>query len=366
MPLLDTIVPYVLLVVYVAVTLVGARYGSRLIVSLARRLGTQRNLPASLLEFTASLARGLVWLIAASLVIAEGSVTFGLQQAIGDSISNFMSANAGRFGVMLVMIVGAYIALRIFGIVFAEYRRHSKMHPLTLGLFESIVHYLVYAVVAVLLLTNVLVMAGLQTIAGTLVTLFTVFIGLVVSFAATGSIGNALSGLVVMSWRPFKEGDRVEVGGGVYGDVLEVDIMFTRIKTIKDEIVHVPNTQILNSKIVNYSALGEVIVHQEITIGYDVSREIVERLLLAASKKTEGLLQDPKPFVLIRNLDNYYVSYEINGYTDQPNQLVTIYSSLMKNTLDVFAKAGVEILSPQHIAVRKSGLTVKGRNPEAK
>ena len=113
-------------------------------------------------------------------------------------------------------------------------------------------------------------MAGLQTVAGTLVTLFAVFIGLVVSFAATGSIGNALSGLVVMSWRPFKEADCVEVGGGVYGDVLEVDIMFTRIKTIKNEIVHVPNSQILSNKIVNYSALGKVIVHYQVAIGYDV------------------------------------------------------------------------------------------------
>ena len=144
--------------------------------------------------------------------------------------------------------------------------------------------------------------------------------------------------------------------------------MFTRIKTIKNEIVHVPNTQILSNKIVNYSALGSVIVHYEVTIGYDVERELVERLLLAAAKRTECLLQVPKAFVLIRNLDNNYVSYEINAYTDRPNQLVTTYSNLMTNTLDVFAEAGVEILSPQHVAVRKSYLTVKRtrRNPKAK
>jgi small-conductance mechanosensitive channel len=361
MSLLDSILPYVLLIVYIAVTLVAARYGSRLVARIARRIGAHRNVPASLLQFVASLLRGLIWLIAASLVVAEASVTFGLQQAIVGSISNFLSVNAGRFGVMFVMVVGGYIALRIFSIIFSEYKRHSKLHPLTLGLFESVVHYLVYAIVAVLLLTNVLVMAGLQTIAGTLVTLFAVFIGLVVSFAATGSIGNALSGLVVMSWRPFKEADRVEVGGGVYGDVLEVDVMFTRIKTVKNEIVHVPNSQILSNKIVNYSALGKVIVHYQVTIGYDVPRKLVERLLLAASGKTEGPLQEPEHFVLVRDLDNYFVSYEINAYTDQPNHLVTIYSNLMKNALDAFAEAGVEILSPQHVAIRKSGLSVKRR-----
>jgi small-conductance mechanosensitive channel len=366
MSLLESVIPYALLVAYVVVTLVGARYGSRLVVRIARKLGTRRNLPTGLLDFISSILRGLIWLVAASLVVAEASLTFGLQQTIMDSISNFVTANAARFGVMLVMIVGAYIALRIFGIAFSEYKRRSKMHPLTLDLFDNVVHYLVYAVVAVLLLTNLLVMAGLQTIAGTLVTLFTVFIGLVVSFAATGSIGNALSGLVVMSWRPFREGDRVEVGGGVYGDVLEVDIMFTRIRTIKQELVHIPNSQILSNKIVNYSALGKVIVHYEVTIGYDVPHEKVENLLLAAAKETTGLLQDPRAFVLIRNLDNNFVSYEINAYTDQPNQLVTTYSNLMKTTLDVFADAGIEILSPKHVAIRKSELTVNRERKMAK
>ena len=152
MLLLDSILPYVLLIVYVVVTLVAARYGSRLVVRIARRIGAHRNVPVSLLEFVASLLRGLIWLIAASLVVAEASVTFGLQQAIVDSISSFLSVNAGRFGVMLVMVVGGYIALRIFGIIFSEYRRHSKLHPLTLGLFESVVRYLIYAIVVVFFL----------------------------------------------------------------------------------------------------------------------------------------------------------------------------------------------------------------------
>jgi small-conductance mechanosensitive channel len=111
----------------------------------------------------------------------------------------FSAANAGRIGIMVVIIVVGYVALRVFGIVFAEYTRRTKLHPFTIDLFQNLVRYLVYAIVAVLLLTNVPVMAGLQTLAGTMITPSTVFIGLVVSFAATGSIGNALSGLVIMS-----------------------------------------------------------------------------------------------------------------------------------------------------------------------
>jgi small-conductance mechanosensitive channel len=168
-----------------------------------------------------------------------------------------------------------------------------------------------------------------------------------------------------MSWRPYKEGDRVEVGG-VYGDIVEVDVMFTRIRTIKNELVHVPNSQVLSTKIVNYSAMPHVIVHYEVTIGYDIPRAIVENLLIQVALSTSGLLTIPKPFVLIRNLDNNFIAYEINAYTDKPNELITTYSKLMQKTLDIFREAGVEILSPQHVAIRDSLPTAKqGRKPNS-
>ncbi|MGA2240163.1 MAG: mechanosensitive ion channel family protein [Candidatus Bathyarchaeia archaeon] len=326
---------------------------------MMKRLESQGKLSAELSDLAGALLRMIIWLAAAFFVLAEVLVTLGLQEMLLQSISSFLTANAGRIGVMIVIIVVGYVALRIFRIVFAEYKRRTKLHPFTVDLFQNLARYLVYAIVAVLLLTNVLVMAGLQTLAGTMVTLFTVFIGLVVSFAATGSIGNALSGLVIMSWRPYKDGDRVEVAGGTYGDVVEVDVMFTKIRTIKDEIVHVPNNQVLGNKIVNYSALPKVIVHQQITISYDVSRKLVEELLLEAAQRSEGLLAEPKPFLLVRDLDNNYVAYEINAYTDKPNRLVAIYSNLMENILDRFDQAGVEILSPQYVALRRSTPTLK-------
>ena len=104
---------------------------------------------------------------------------------------------------------------------------------------------------------------------------------------------------------------------------------------------------------------GIVMAHQQVTIGYDVSRKLVEHLLLDAAQRSEGLLAEPKPFVLVRDLNNNYVTYEINGYTDKTKQLVMIYSSLMESTLDRFDKAGVEILSPQHITLRDSTPTVR-------
>src|SRR3972149_6981659 len=354
---------YVLLAILAGVALVLVKLGSRLVTRAMKELVSRGKLTVDIASFLGSLLRGIIWVAGAVFIVTDLAITFGLSGALADSIWSFLSVNAGRFGVMIVILAMGYVSVRIFTIAFSEYKRRSKLHPLTLELFQNIVRYLVYAIVAVLLLTNLLVIAGLQTLAGSLVTLFAVFIGLVVSFAATGSIGNALSGIVIMSWRPYREGDRVEIGVGTYGDVGEVGIMFTKIKTIKNELVHVPNSQVLNNKIVNYSTLGKVIVHYHVTIAYEVPRKLVERLLLAASKLTEGPVPEPEPFVLVRELSNNYVLYEINAYTDQPNRLITIYSDLMKNTLDTFANAGVEILSPQHIAVRESTPIVK-RNQE--
>ncbi len=352
---------YVLLAAAATVAFVLAKAGVRLIVRMMNKLESGGKLSPELVELGGSMLRALIWVAAALFVLAQALATFGLQEILLRSISSFLADNAGRIGAMVVIAIVGYVVLRVFNIVFTEYRRRTRLHPFTLDLFQSVARYLIYAIVAVLLFTNILVMAGLQTLAGTMVTLFAVFIGLVVSFAATGSIGNALSGLVIMSWRPYKDGDRVEVAGGTYGDVTEVDVMFTKIRTIRDEIVHVPNSQVLANKIVNYSALPKVIVHQQITIGYEVPRRVVEQLLLEAARRSEGLLPDPKPYVLVRNLDNNYVAYEINAYTAKPNQLVTISSALMENILDCFDRAGVEILSPQHVAFRESSSTLRRR-----
>lgn len=329
---------YLLLTLVIIVTIVILKFSSRLVVPLTNRFRLRGN--QQFADFAGSLIQVAIWISAELSIILTVSINFGLHAVIIDSFWGFLGGNAVRLGVMLVIVIVGYIILRIVSIFFSEYKRHSKLHPFTLDLFQVVARYLVYAIVAVLLVTNLLVMAGLQTIAGTMVELFTVFIGLVVSFAATGSLGNALAGLVIMSWRPYKEGDRVDIANGVYGDVVEMEIMFTQVRNIKNEIVHVPNSQVLANKIMNYSTLPKIIVHQEVTIGYDVPRKRVEKLLLTSASKTTNLHVDPEPFVLVRRLDSFTVAYEINAYTDKPSELVTTYSELMKHILDEFEMGG--------------------------
>lgn len=182
----------------------------------------------------------------------------------------------------------------------------------------------------------------------------TFFVGLLVSLGSTSVIKNMTAGIVLTYTRAFQIGDRVRIGG-VDGDVVEKSLFVTRLKTIKNEQIAMPNGAVLDSNIMNYSTLAAekgLILHTSVTIGYDVDWRQVQSLLLDSALITPHVLHDPMPFVLQTSLDDYYVSYEINAYTDQPNQIAGTLSVLHQHILDTFHAAGVEIMSPSYSALR--------------
>ena len=187
----------------------------------------------------------------------------------------------------------------------------------------------------------------------------TIFIGALVSFGSTSAIANIIAGIVITYMRPYQIGDRVRIQG-TYGDVIERSLLVTRILTLKNEEVTIPNANIIGGHILNYSTNSKkngVILHTSVTLGYDVPWKLAEKLLLKAASNSVLLQKDPKPFVLQTSLDDNYVSYELNVYSKQEKKMPLIYSDIHHNILDVFNKAGVEILSPAYISARDGNLT---------
>ncbi len=181
-----------------------------------------------------------------------------------------------------------------------------------------------------------------------------VFLGVLFSLGSSSAISNIIAGLVITYMRPFKIGDRVKVGDTT-GDVIEKSMLVTRIRTTKNEDVTIPNSAILNGSTVNYSSSAEdrgLILHASVTIGYDVPWRQVHELLIAAALKTDNTKKEPRPFVLQTSLDDFYVSYQINLYTEKAGMSAGIYSQLFGHILDGFNEAGVEILSPHYRAAR--------------
>lgn len=181
-----------------------------------------------------------------------------------------------------------------------------------------------------------------------------IFLGLLISLGSTSAIANIVAGVVLTYMRPYLIGDRVKIAETM-GDVIEKNLLITRLKTIKNEYITIPNAIILSNHIVNYTRVSKeegLILHTSVTIGYDVPWKQVHELLISAAKETPDILPAPEPFVFQTSLDDYYVSYEINAYTEKPNVMARIYSDLHKNIIDKFNEAGVEIMSPQYTSVR--------------
>jgi small-conductance mechanosensitive channel len=186
-----------------------------------------------------------------------------------------------------------------------------------------------------------------------------VFIGVLLSIGSSSAVANATAGIILIYTRAFRDGDRIRMGD-LTGDIVERSLFVTRIRTIKNEIITVPNSTVMTGPIVNFSAeaptLG-LILHTSITIGYDAPWRTVHKLLIDAALETPGVLSNPAPFVLQTSLNDFNVTYELNAVTERANEMVVIYSELHRNIQDTFNKARVEIMSPNYLALRDGNRT---------
>lgn len=184
-----------------------------------------------------------------------------------------------------------------------------------------------------------------------------VFLGVIVSFSSSSVIGNMVSGIVMTYMRPFRIGDFIRFEDNE-GEVIEKTVLVTRIRTLKNDIITIPNSSILQAKTFNYTLSAEnygIIVHTQFTMGYDINWRTCERLLIDAALATKHIEHHPRPFVLAHALDDSYLTYEINAYTHYSQDLLTVYSELHKNVVDKFNEAGIEVMAP-HIYARRDGI----------
>ena len=186
-----------------------------------------------------------------------------------------------------------------------------------------------------------------------------VFLGVLFTFGSSGSLSNVIAGLVLTYMRAFKIGDRVKIAD-ITGDIIEKSLLVTRVRTANNEMISIPNSNVIGSHTINYSSDSldkGLILHTTVTIGYDVPWKNIHQALLDAADRTEHLLKEPKPFILQTSLEDFYVAYRLNAYTREANKQAGIYSHLHQNIQDCCNEAGIEIMSPHYRAARDGSLT---------
>lgn len=253
--------------------------------------------------------------------------------------------------ILVLVIVFRYV-LRFFNYIKVEIERERLSIP---GFYPDWANP-TYQVLRVLILAFMLIVI-FPYLPGSDTPIFkgvSVFVGVLFTFGSAGALNNLVAGLVLTYMRAFKLGDRVKINE-VTGDIIEKTLLVTRIRTIQNEIISIPNSMVMGNYTINYSSDASnngLIINTTVTIGYDAPWRQIHQLLIDAALATPMIEQEPKPYVLQTGLDDYYVSYRINAYVKQPNKQAVIYSALHQNIQDKFYEAGVEIMSPHYRAIR--------------
>ncbi|MFO1200739.1 MAG: mechanosensitive ion channel [Burkholderiaceae bacterium] len=189
-----------------------------------------------------------------------------------------------------------------------------------------------------------------------------VLIGIMVSVGASGIVGQAVSGLILMYTRTFRTGEFVRIGDAE-GTVTRMGMFTTRVRNGMGEELLLPNSTVLGSVTRNLSrpALGSgFMVTSTVTIGYDVPWRQVEAMLVSAARATQGVFEYPPPKVYVSALSDFYVEYRLvcQVIGVDPQQRAATLSSLHTAILDAFNEHGVQIMSPHYLGDPKDAKVV--------
>ncbi len=252
----------------------------------------------------------------------------------------WISSNLGRivFSVVVTIIIFALYKLLTRQVLrLKDQRKLEENIAFTLKrVFQWIAGLAIIVVIIAQFGIEVGIIAGLLALAG----------GTIIGFAAMNTIGNAIAGIIVMTSRPFQIGDRIFFNGK-FADVIAIDLIYTRMKTLDNVLVSVPNQELLRSEIDNYGKKTNVRRSCSITAGYELDSKDVEKALLEAASKVEAVLKDPKPYVWITRFGDFAVEYTLYVFINRIKGLPEIDATIKRTVLETCKKHRIDISTPR-------------------
>ena len=166
-------------------------------------------------------------------------------------------------------------------------------------------------------------------------------IGLAVSLAIQGTLSNLAGGIQVLLSKPFKAGDYVEAGG-ISGTVMEVGLAYTKLCTVDNKVISVPNGQISGEKIINYSTEERRRVDLTFNASYDSPLQQVTGVLRAAVAARPMALAEPEPFVRVNAYRDSSIEYVVRVWC-ATGDYWTLYYDLLEQVKEAFDQNGIEM-----------------------
>ena len=303
----------------------------------------KRIAPAGALAFAETVLKYIIYIVA--LVAAVLGGIRALPASDQTTIQQTVGVIPGIEPIALLGILAGLLAIgiadRFVDSIFEDMKRHNaKFSARALEELKSVARYAVWIIGAVVLLFIILTLV----LTGERLVIFAVgFVAFIIALAffAFSPIQNALAGFTLMRADPFDVGQRVKIGEDLVGDVLNMSLSLTTVRTLRNEIVQVPNARLLQSTVVNFSRSKPYAIFVEVPVGFEVAHDRVKTLLLQAAAETDGIVKDRPAEVFGKEIEGGSILYQLFAYTDQPERMKEIKSALVFRVQELFSAANV-------------------------
>jgi small-conductance mechanosensitive channel len=246
---------------------------------------------------------------------------------------------AGPIRRFLIVII-RYLQTRV------AHKTDSKIDDIIFDLFIRFSNFIIYTV-AIIIALDILGINVVPFIAGAGVA------GVAIGFAAKDTLSNLIAGILLIIDRPFEVGDRIEVwsapaGSATWGDVIDIGLRATKIKTTDNIVIIIPNNEIMLRDIINYTIISENIrVRINIGIAYDADLKKAKNVILKVAEATEGVADDPPPKVVVRNFGESAVDLQLRVWIHDARRRMDTISGITDRVKEAFDEAGIEIPYPK-------------------
>src|SRR5687768_14820529 len=269
---------------------------------------------------------------------------------------------------IIILVVGIGIAVSLYFLIKHLIKRSADSLGLDKRQLKGI-NSITKLIIIVITIT--IILFQFSSLSGVAAGAISVTVGTIIGFSSRNTISNAIAGILLLSSRPFKLGDRIRTTEDetLVGDVVEITLLYTKLKTVRNELVTIPNQTLLQRQIVNYSGLDVLAIAVELSMTYNNKRKLIEQLLIESAKMTEGIITasssstisiTTEPYVILKTFDEYGATYELRAYTKRPNEYQKLQSEIRKNIYDIFQKHGLDLTVPQaQIDMVKNNLSSK-------
>lgn len=304
---------------------------------------------SSIYEFSQPLRFLSVWsfqiLISLKDITNKAIRRKNIMNALSDFFNSFYElvfSNVHKIVFSAIAIIIIYVVYRLLTRQISRLKEQRRLEENIAFIFKRIFQWLsiliILAVVFAQFGIEIGIVAGLLALAG----------GTIIGFAAMSTIGNAIAGIIVMISRPFKIGDRI-LFKNQFADVIAIDLIYTRMKTLDNVLISIPNQELLTTEIDNYGKKTIVRRSCSITAGYELDPERVETALLKAARKVDEVLKEPKPYVWITNFGDFAVGYTLYVFVNQIKRLPEIDAKLKRTVLETCKSLKIDISTPRLI-----------------